>query len=83
MLARVSIIAAEWPRSEGVLVDRGRAGTWDHIGLYALRDRDIEVEVSKGDRLRLAGFRIGAVPDGAPAGVQALLLSDYVEVEID
>lgn len=82
MIARVHINPSEWPHSEGVLVDRYRAGTWRHVGLYALRERDIDVDVEPGDRLRLAGFRQGDVPYGSPAGVVALLLSDYVEVTV-
>lgn len=81
MIARIHIDPAEWPRSEGVLVDVRRGGEdWRQAGLYALRRRDIDIEVSAGDQIRVAGFRRGAPPFGAPAGVVALLLSDFVEV---
>ena len=81
MIARIHIDPAEWPRSEGIVVDVKRPGeAWRQAGLYALRARDIDIEVNPGDRIRAAGFREGAAPHGSPAGVMALLLSDFVEV---
>jgi len=82
VIARIDISPSDWPRSEGVLVDRDTGAGWQNVGLYALRRRQIDVEVEPGARLRLAGFRLGEVPPGAPAGVAALLLSDYVEVAV-
>lgn len=79
MIARIRIDPAEWPRSEGVLVDVQRDGAWRNAGLFALRAREVDIEVQPGDRIRAAGFRQGEPPHGAPAGVVALLLSDYVE----
>lgn len=82
MIARIRIDPADWARSEGVLVDRHRDGRWANVALYALRDREIDVEVESGDRLRLAGFRTGDVPHGAPAGITALIVGEYVEVPV-
>lgn len=82
MIAKIHIDPADWPRSEGVLVDRHRGVAWEHVALYALRERDIEIEVEPGDKLRFAGFRKGIAPLNAPKGFDALLLSDYLEIPI-
>ena len=82
MIARIRIVANEWPGSDGVVVDRTTGAGWGSVGYYDLHDRDISVEFNAGDRLRIAGFRRGDVPQGAPAGVTAFLLGDFVEVPL-
>jgi hypothetical protein len=65
-------------------IDRLPAGSseWVPVGLYGVRDREIEVDVEPGDRLRAAGASPARVPHGAPAGLTALILSDWIEIPL-
>jgi hypothetical protein len=84
VIARIRIEPEDWPNAEGVLIDLRAAGqdAWRHVGLYALLPRDLDIEVTPGAIIRAAGFRRGEAPHGAPAGVVAMVISDYVEYAV-